>query len=210
MKKIIKPTLYIAGAAIVVFLFYGLIQVLRLKGVASGEAAGWMQAIGSIAAIGGAYAIGERQAKATLSAATKTQELAEAKRLSAIFAICAAAKNRTDIVRDIFCSDVYESGKRFMEYDHSLIRSVINAIGAVPVHEIGNSEAATALMDIKDQLDFLIRSIDEFDHERSESMGITPMQKNAFNIVLRGNIQIHVEQIFRNYEILQRTIGTCG
>ncbi|AMP04303.1 ABC transporter transmembrane region family protein [Collimonas pratensis] len=40
------------------FLAFGLIRALQAHGIGSSEAAGWMQAIGAIGAIGGAFGIG--------------------------------------------------------------------------------------------------------------------------------------------------------
>jgi hypothetical protein len=153
----------------------------------------WVQAIGSILAIAGAYHIGDRQAVRALQNRNKSY-----------LAIYAAAMERTALVESIFGKDEQTWQARHVEYDPSLIASVIKAIDALPLPELGSAQAVIAALGIRDQLNWLIKSIEAF---RDTPSGLypreSPMQavmKAAQFDVRRNNLLKSTRAIQHNYE----------
>ncbi|MGK5050753.1 hypothetical protein [Janthinobacterium sp. RB2P8] len=166
----------------------------------------WVQALGSIAAILGAFFLGERQAQKAAENSLHLIETEERKRLASIFAICTAAKTRVDNIRSIFCAKDYLDNvgiRRYANYDHSITKSIINVLGAIPVHEIGSASAAEAILDIRDQLIFTMKSIDALDVAFKER---AIHHDNNF-VVAQTNVAVHLNVIDKAYLTLQETIG---
>jgi hypothetical protein len=178
----------------------------RWKGLSPSDWAAWVQAVGSIAAIVGAYFLGERQANATRIAAIELQDREKEQKRAAIFAICTAAKIRTDLVRNIFGAE-YDEQLRMRHYDHSTIRSSIEAMTSVPVLEIGDARALSAFMDMRDQLGFMVKAIDQFELRQSGGTREQYQQEAKSKQIRQGNIIRHVEKIDSCYCVLTEIIG---
>lgn len=115
----------------------------------SSDAAAWLQALGSIGAIIGAFLIGERQAKANRDAAESARLKSEQDRQVAQLTVITL---------------LYKLGKRFdtalshdwdfvrMEWDTGLKNSLhagLNAFDAMPLHEIRNSSRVLAASEVR-------------------------------------------------------------
>lgn len=190
------------------FVLLGMIYTGFLVDLNKSDWAYWVQAIGSFGAILGAYFLGDRQAKTAWHSALAIEDRREQKRLASIFAICTAVKERTDVFRSIFCDpSYYKEGsiRRYTEYDHSVIISLINALNAIPIHEIGNAKAACALLDTRDQLSFTMNSIDALDQAFKER-GTGTRMFTHFETAQR-NVAVHLDVIDTAYDVLQGTIG---
>lgn len=167
----------------------------------------WVQAIGSITAIFGAYLLGERQSKKAIQAALDLRNHEQRSRLASIFAICNVALDRTELVYRIFCQTEKEREQRFFKYDHSLLRGVVTAIDAIPFHEIGNASAVIAILELRDQLQFLMPCIDAFEKlggiSDIESLTHRAMAQDQHIQNCRANTYNHVLGVRERHEILK-------
>lgn len=210
MKFIERLCMAFYGACILIEIRWVAMRVIAMLGWENLTAetwASWVQAVGSIVAIAGAYFIGERQAKSARRAAAEMQDRERSGKLASIFAICTAAHERAKFVYKVFCEVPADSITRSFDYDHSLVRSVIKALEAIPVHEIGNANAVIALLDIRDQLEFMIKAIDtpvdpsDMDYEDNADL------KKQRREIWSHNIAIHVKVIDYAYQIIKKSIG---
>jgi len=172
-----------------------LLKVVCLAGWGTPDWAAWVQAVGSIAAIFGAYHIGDRQSKRT-----------KLERLAAVTAICAAAINRVELVARIFTTTEDEYRKRYFEFDVTQIDGVIGAMKSIPYHELGNPEAVVAILELHDQLVFMKQTIEQAD-EPIDFYGTTDVkQKLQMTLAREGmrknNILNHVLAARKRYNQL--------
>jgi hypothetical protein len=148
----------VAGAG----LLYGLIQSIACKGIASSEAAGWVQAVGSIAAIIGAYYVGERQASANLANAIAMEEAASIERRDAYLAIAFAANDALEQIQKYFGKTTLNKLMFFTMYDARKIDDLIDAMGSVPLNELGSASRVSAWLAFKHGLMTFQRSVDRY------------------------------------------------
>jgi response regulator RpfG family c-di-GMP phosphodiesterase len=188
----------------------GMTMLIRTSALWSQEAAGWAQAIGSIAAIFAAFVLGERQASKARRDSIDIVLLEVRNRKQAILEICRAAKLRSDLVREIFITNYAPIG-RYEVYDHALIRGVIAGLESAPVYEIGEADAINAFLEIKVQCNFLIESIDALDADLDVSLLATFTTSSTAKLSARQrNIAIHCDRIDTLYTlIVKRMFGAA-
>jgi hypothetical protein len=201
---------YILALFIVVlfaFMFIAFAAVLNdpNKGFKSSESASWVQAIGSIAAIFGAYMFGERQAKHAHKNALDTQDRDRARKNMAFLAICTAAASHIEMIERVFCSRPYDEFRRLAEFNHSNTSQIIRALQIIPAHEVGSTDAVTALLRIIDSLQWLVIYIEEFDVDLRNMELPDPMGMGREESA-RGHIGRTVEAIQYDYRVLQREL----
>ncbi len=160
-KKYVAEWLF----ALIVFVFMmflagGLISALEIKGLESSEAAGWTQAIGSIAAVVAAYFIANHQSKSSLEAIANAQKLAENFKKNGTLAVVRAANTHATNIGNAVASDspvqIYEV------YDKSIINGVVAALSAAPLYELGSTNAVIALLALRDQFVFLGNAVETY------------------------------------------------
>ncbi|WP_153075794.1 hypothetical protein [Paraburkholderia bonniea] len=185
----------------------------RAWGWNSESVAAWVQAVGSVVAIVGAYIVGERQAKATLRAAQDAHNLAEEKRQKSILSVIQAAKFRLDEIRkgleesDLNIHDVYHD---------SIIDSFVDIMSKLPVSELGSDKAINSFILLIGQFPFLKKSIKSYidgpykDPETIEEIKklkkqdcdrkeIDRMVENA-RAVLKRNVKVHLDFAESNFK----------
>lgn len=113
------------------------------------EWAYWVGALGSIGSIAGAYFLGERQAKAVLRTAKNADILAAHRKGKAVLAVTDAAQSNTSGVMEAFDGDHFSYLGLVLKYDASIMSSIIAALEAIPVHELGSYKAVAALLRIR-------------------------------------------------------------
>lgn len=115
--------------------------------------AAWVQAVGSIAAIAGAYFIGERQAIAALKNDLKIRQVELKQKKKAVLAIAVAAKEQVGkIAQACVENDVERRRLELRRYNARTTSDIVNAFAAVPVHELGSFDAVSAFFHIRDCL----------------------------------------------------------
>ncbi|QYG08078.1 hypothetical protein [Janthinobacterium sp. PAMC25594] len=161
--------------------------------------AAWVQAIGSVTAILGAYHLGHIQV-----------ERAKQDRLKAFFAICTAAFERSELACAIFGVNG-DLSRQYADYDDSRLESIINALNAIPIHEVGNAEAVAAILDLRDQMFFLLGAVKDY---RAEIPYFGETDQGAMGLILVRTKQVRSENVSmsagnvqRFYKIIKFQIG---
>lgn len=129
---------------VVVLSLMGMTLMIRASSLWSQEAAGWAQAIGSVAAIFGAYFLGERQAKAALAVVAETDRIVVRRKNDAILALVDTAVNATLRVRQAFDKEGFTVLLLHVNYDEKIMESLIDALGSVPAYELGTFNSVAA------------------------------------------------------------------
>jgi hypothetical protein len=160
----------------------------------SANVASWVQAFGSIAAIIGAYLVGERQAQATLRNELKLKQHDLEKKYGSILAIAAAAVNHAVNMESLYRDGPATALFVFITYDEQATNDVLNALAAVPVHEIGSFNAVTAFLRMKKSFIYLnqhlskdyelLRKLDKTDEQTANQ------QRNHYTEVIRTNSRL--------------------
>lgn len=100
---------------------------------------GWVQAIGSVAAIAGAYLLGERQNRVAFANAIEMDKRLVKQRQDAYIAIASAALRHALEIREFFTRYGDSPDQFFMIYDKRKIGGKVKAIEAIPLHEVGTA-----------------------------------------------------------------------
>lgn len=120
--------------------------------VASADMAAWVQAIGSIMAIAGAFLIGERQAETALKNSVAMSVLAEAKKRDAILAIAQAASTQVDAIADYSENKKSHKLALLLCYEQRIFLGIIDALSGIPIHEIGSAAGVAGLLGMKNDM----------------------------------------------------------
>jgi hypothetical protein len=187
-------------------------------------AAAWFQAMGSIAAIGGAFFIGERQAAAALESVIAAQAAQGIARQKSILAIAEAADEHAGRIGDAFSKDDIFFALMSV-YDKTIINGVVGALGNAPAHEVGSRDGVMALLSLRDHFVFLgiaveaflarplnhpelRKGIEEFSqpHELKQRQHQIALGEQ----VLAGNVRIQLDQIHRHFISLKEAGRRSG
>lgn len=118
-------------------------------------APGWMQAIGAIIALVVAVWVPNRQAN-------KTRK----ERRESMLAVAEAAQEYARRIRDVVNESDFSipqlSPRIYEVYDASVIRGVVRALRAIPVHDLGSRNAVIAILSLTDQMVFLEKAMQKF------------------------------------------------
>ncbi len=110
--------------------------------------AAWVQALGSIAAIAGAWLIGKSQAKAAFLHALRLRERERYDRVHAVFPIAARAH---ELIAELDAEPYDEYYKE--RYSEASFRVCMKAIEAIPLHELGNFGLVEGYMEMQQALE---------------------------------------------------------
>lgn len=165
-----KRSLYkYAAVALCSIVGVGSYFVIPWSGMTKGDWASWVQAIGSIATIAGAYWIGERQFKKTI----------RSKRESLI-AVAEAAK---DIALKV--DHYFESTNTRMNLllycDKSVIELMAATMAQAPAHELGSSLSVKSYLAIQNELTFLSGAVERYKDGPFEDPIIKRMREEQNN-----------------------------
>ncbi|WP_213306014.1 hypothetical protein [Paraburkholderia sacchari] len=123
--------------------------------------ASWMQAIGSIAAILGAYWVGERQSATAARTAREFEKASLTRRLSAYAAV---AKSARDQATNVSALAENLNGQQFyldwVDQNGPVFRSAFASTESIPLHDLGSAEAVRALIVLKTALARMERFIE--------------------------------------------------
>ena len=130
------------GAAILILIFLIGSKMLSIADLTSSEAASWVQAIGSIASIWGAFVISRQQFKHAEVRENKINKEKEQAYISVREAAAAAARDLNEEVKKKPSAEEFRDAWG-AHYEH-FISSHITALGMVPMHELGEADQITA------------------------------------------------------------------
>ena len=175
----------------------------------SGIVANWVQAVGSILAIVGAYLVGERQARATLLATEEAHRLGEHARREGMFSVIKAAHSRAKQIEAALDDD--NPPLNMIEVYHpSLVDSLVDLMAKMPISELGSDQAINSFIIFSGQFVFLNRNLDLYvtgpygDPEFMAKLAKLERQGNPEQVdsvvatkkaVLKKNVQVHLRRI---------------
>jgi hypothetical protein len=147
MKRIYAAILVAVIASLAGLIYWG----IQLKFTRADWPA-WVQAVGSIAAIIGAYWVSGIQIKADTVAAVEAEARAQRRQRGSILAIAKAAIEVVDVLPKAADHNLQGRLAVSILYDKRVFEGFINALEAVPIHELGSARAVTALLGLKNGL----------------------------------------------------------
>ncbi|MDQ4625041.1 hypothetical protein [Janthinobacterium lividum] len=156
-----KRTYWIVGIVLIAVLGAALYLGFRFS-LTRPEWPGWVQAVGSIAAIVAAYFLGAAQVDAANQSALAAEQRAEAKRHASILAIGSAAILTVEALPELAHNNRGGHLAIGLTYDKRVFDSLISALGNIPVHELGSAKAVESFFVIKNTLIALQVKIDKF------------------------------------------------
>lgn len=197
--------------ALLIFVFLGLIYTGIAVALNKSEWAYWVQAVGSITAIIGAYIVGERQASHARRVAFEMQQDSIYQRRRAILECCRLAVSRARLVERIFLVDEYDLAKRNSLYYPDLILSVKALLDGIHPSELGGYKAIARFLELKNELEFLVRSIKVFDEE-FERLSKISSNYNApksiiSNVINQAPLKRAIANIRHHTEYIQRAVS---
>jgi len=145
--------IYLILFIFVLIVCYGAYQTIINKGFLSTETSGWMQVIGSILAIMGAFFIAKHQSDMTLQSIFDSQKIADETRRKRILAVVLFARTHAENIGNAISDK--ESLKIYDVYDKTIINNVVSALSSIPLFEVGHPSAISALLALRDQFIFL-------------------------------------------------------
>lgn len=158
LRKVLEFVL-LGSAAL--FGVLALMVVIDWSPLKSGDVASWVQAFGSIAAIIGAYFVGERQAAAVHESELKLRRAEVRRKNGSILAICNAALAQASEIAGIYKDKIPNMVLFHLAYSDKLMQDTISALEAIPVHDCGSFDAVAAFMRLKNSLIYLRRQLDK-------------------------------------------------
>ena len=163
----------------------------------------WLQAIGSVAAIYYAYHLGERQAEKSQAAAVRLQDRADARKSLAFLAICSVASKNTENIEAVFCALPYDGFRRFATFQIEESKSIIRALQAIPIHEIGSAIAVVAILELENKMLELLRYIAVFDSPLPDYIEAQPNGREFEQERRRNDIGRTAYQIYGCFDTLE-------
>jgi hypothetical protein len=129
--------LLVGTAFVVLLLATGFIKAVADKGIGSGEAASWLQAIGGILAIVAAFAVATGQHKADRALEMDIRNIDESRRFEAVKAILARANAVAKIVGEAWQRSAMDSiDSNFDNY----VLDCKASVEALPIFDIPNAD----------------------------------------------------------------------
>ncbi|VVE12229.1 hypothetical protein PCA20602_02693 [Pandoraea capi] len=125
----------------------------RFPPQSSGDWASWVQAVGSIAAIAGAFLIGERQSSAARKTLAEERVAEEKARLARYFAIaevaCEAAQNTGTVISSglqtgSLAAENGMPGLTLFLYEPETLNDAVDSLRLIPIDQLGSVEAIKA------------------------------------------------------------------
>jgi len=127
--------------------------------IQTGDWSGWFHVLANVLAVLGVFWLTERRARAWRSADAAATIEAEQCRADTVLAVARGANERAARIGALFAGDHVDLTLLFDQYDESILVSLIGTLDSVPVHEIGSPRAAAALLDMRDTVRRLRKTI---------------------------------------------------
>lgn len=140
----------------------------------------WVQAIGSITAIVGAYWVGERQVNAAAESAKRMHASQELKRQASYLAIATAARDYVSDISSTFYMTKVDKFRLFMKYHEQIARDYIAAMNAVPIHDLGSPECVKEWFATKNAMMYFEKALSFYVEHVNDDFGGDP-EKRAGN-----------------------------
>lgn len=173
--------------------------------------ASWVQAVGSVLAIvGTVWAVQFQSASALRD------------RKEAILGVADAVQTWSKKIREML-SETRPRSTLQTKFHDSVLKGLIGALGSIPIQDVGRGEAVVAFLDLRNQLAFLSKAIEEYapspwvdqefvkTYEQMKDSGATREQLaellEIHESVLLGNIASQLDAVDRHLKRLSKAMG---
>jgi hypothetical protein len=163
MKEIRKGSLYVVLPVVVVLTVGYLVRQLDISGLARpADVAIWLVPLSTVLAVLGAYLLGERQAQAAWESVLGSAESRGEKAEAAVMRIATAAHSAIELLDDRY-RDTHQDRMRLrVVYFADTFSTLIEALSAIPVHELTSVEAVIALVGLRKNMNEAQRLIERY------------------------------------------------
>lgn len=163
---------------------------------------GWVQAIGSIAALLGAFILGKQQSATALGAIHEADRLSAQRRANALAAIATAAAEQADRILNVFHEQGFHYIQfRLADFDPPL-DDVKAALHAVPMHEVGSYPAVTAMINLKTSTQYAQKAIQKVSDDCGTTGSISHWQ--AYDTAM---LRLCADNMLRHSEELKQALA---
>jgi hypothetical protein len=128
----------------------------------SSDWAAWVQAVGSIGAIVGAFEVGRRQAEASRRQAIDLDVLAQQRQVDAIVAVVNHSIDQATASADSFMNMPTDVLRFALQEPIYSLSEATDALLAIPLHEVGTGAAVTQFAQLQVVLKAMQATIDRF------------------------------------------------
>lgn len=208
MKKVIPWLLFGLAADCAVAVA---VHAYWLPSPASQTLAAWVQAFGSILAIGIAYLVGAKQSRAAIDAVTAAQRAATETRTQGQFAVVEAAHTLAEQIRGAMR---YEdpSIALLAVYNKIVTQRLAQALERIPVHEVGTEAGVGAILSMANQFVLIEAALETYiagpskhpvigkhlDEYSGDAVTQASIIKNGTAVLIK-NVGVHLDRIAKDY-----------
>ena len=174
--------------------------------VQSGDWSGWFHVLASVLAILGVFWLTERRVRAWRRADGEAAVEAEQRRADTVLAVARGANERATRIGALFAGDHVDLNLLFDQYDESVLASLIGTLDSVPVHEIGSARAAAALLDVRDTVRRLRKTIQTGLEARRNASIVETGTRPQFDAVFCKSVRDQVARTDDAFGVLEAIV----
>lgn len=184
---------------------------------ASQTLAAWIQAFGSIAAIGIAYLVGAKQSRAAIEAVAEMQRSALEDRRRGHFAVVDAAYKKAVELWAAMQSESPRAQLPFI-YVPVVTQRLATALDRIPAHEVGTAKGVEAILSLVTQFGLLEVALERYlagpfndaETQRHLAQYPSPHDNRTRDQILDGsdkafaaNVRTHLKTIAKDYNVVR-------
>ncbi|MDP9899037.1 hypothetical protein [Variovorax ginsengisoli] len=174
--------------------------------VQTGDWSGWFHVVASVVAIVGVFLWSEQRARAWRRADGMAEIAAEERRADTVLAVARGATERAERMGVLFEGDHVDMNVLFDRYDESILSSLMGTLDSVPVHEIGSARAAAALLDMRDTVRLLRKTIQTGLETRRNASIVEAGGRPQFDAVFCKSVRDQVSRASDAFGVLQAIV----
>lgn len=141
-KELFKPLCSVQNVVLVLSIVFLMILTVKYFRLNSSEIASWVQAVGSIAAIWGAFTVSNNQVRQQMHQKKEDDK----RRAESLFAVVKSAADHVRSLREIFDEKISPQVFRisWSKVIADVMEMSLNSLKQLPAHELGNRDLVVA------------------------------------------------------------------
>lgn len=164
---------------------------------------GWFHVLATVLAVLGVFWLSERRARACRTADDAAAVRAEQCRADAILAVARGANERAARIGGLFAGDHVDLTLLFDAYDESILASLIGTLDSVPVHQLGSARGVAALLDMRDLVRRLRKTIQSGLEARRNASIVETGTRPQFDSVFCKSVRDQVARTNDAFAVLE-------
>jgi hypothetical protein len=188
---------------------------------ASQTLAAWIQAFGSIAAIGIAYLVGAKQSRAAIEAVNETQRSALEDRRRGHFAVADAAY---EVAAELWAVMQSESPRERLPFVYVPVvtQRLTKSLDRIPVHEVGSANGVAGVLSLVTQFGLLEVALERYlagpfkdpeiqrhlaQYSEAHDNKVRDQIRDGADKAFAHNVRVHLKRIAVDYEAVRLAMG---